>query len=250
MSDLNLNLLQAISNWQRGGNAREKHYRGQALKEAVKNLDKKFRCTSLVAFRKVDLKKQPLWQLLAGGKLKETISAWTSTTDVAKTFKGGVPLKAWQGVIVEYLPKPEEVIVNLASLYADSSFKEAIEFHRTNITDYDNGMGEYKGSQNEVVIEKDSLTPSEIYALGGYSNEPYKLGRIFFGRDPEPIEIAWMQVELQRIGKSFGPWWIEGDAKDRVLRHILEEIPALQELKQLQVAKEERRVERLKAVSK
>jgi hypothetical protein len=91
--DFTLELLQAISDWQQGGNGREKHYRGRALKARAAGLDQRFRQTGLVCFRKVSLKKRPLWQLLADNKLPETISAWTATTDVAKTFKHGVPAR-------------------------------------------------------------------------------------------------------------------------------------------------------------
>jgi hypothetical protein len=40
--EFDLQLLQTISDWQQGGNAREKHYRGKALKAAAAKLDPKF----------------------------------------------------------------------------------------------------------------------------------------------------------------------------------------------------------------
>jgi hypothetical protein len=123
--DFDLELLQAVSDWQQGGNAREKHYRGLMLKRVCATLDKRYRQCGLVAFRRVALKKTPLWQFIARGTLRETISAWTVATNVAKTIKEGVPEPGWQGVILQYYPEPGSVIVSLSTLYACRGFQAA-----------------------------------------------------------------------------------------------------------------------------
>ena len=231
IKQFSLELLRAINDWQQGGNARKKHYRGQTLKRVCATLDDRFRRCGLVVFRKVSLKKSPLWQLLAKGSLGETISAWTASTDVAKTFKDGVPEPGWQGVILQYHPEPGSVIVNLSTLYACPAFKEATQRQRANIASFDLGMGKFKGSQAEVVIERRAVSPENIHALGGYSSEPQHLGRVIFGRDVTNDEVTWMRRVLQKHGQDFGPWWIQDQAKDRVLRRIQEQMEHFAQLK-------------------
>ena len=41
--------------------------------------------------------KDRVWQLLAENKLPETIASWTSSHDVARYFKGGVPPEPLKG---------------------------------------------------------------------------------------------------------------------------------------------------------
>ena len=228
--------LQAISDWQQGGDAREKHQRGQKLKRLAGGLDSKFRTTGLVCFRRVALHKTPIWKLLAEGRLDETISSWTATTDVAKTFKSGVPPPGWQGVILEWAPGkgPGKVIVNLAALYADEGFCRAIEKYKDKIVDYAKGMGKYSGTQNEVVIELDAVQLSDIYAMGGVSSEPHELGRVLFGREVKQREIAWMREVLKKQGQDFGPWWIDGKEKDRALQSTMRYVPELKRIKEAQ----------------
>ena len=236
-TEFNLQLLQAISDWQQGGNAKEKHYRGKALKQACQTLDDKYRRCGLLAFRRVALKKTPLWKLLAKGKLPETISAWTVDIDFAKKFKGGVPERGWQGVIVQYLPEPGSVIVNLSMLYASENFLNSIERHRSRIQAFDSGMGKYEGGQSEIVIERNSISPEDIYALGGYSSDPHDVGRLILGRTVSKYEIDWMRRILDKHGQAFGPWWIDGAAKERVLQRIKAQIPKLLEIERSQLAR-------------
>jgi hypothetical protein len=57
---LSLELLQAISDWQRGGSPRQKQRRGQRLKAAAAALDPKFRSCGLCVFRQIALAKGSL----------------------------------------------------------------------------------------------------------------------------------------------------------------------------------------------
>lgn len=236
--EFSLPVLQAISDWQCDYDQAEKAKRGAALAAVASHLQPRFKTLSLMAFRRFDLTKTPLWQLLADGHLPETISSWTLTTDVAKTFKGGVPPAGWQGVIVQCAPADAEVILNLATLYRDAEFKKAIERHKSKIRDFDLGMGQYGAVEDEVVIRREVLTPGDIYALGGYSSTPEQLGRVIFGRDVTADEIGWMRASLRKQGDDFGPWWLDGERKDKVLERTRLHIPRLLEQKRLQEVRE------------
>lgn len=222
-----LELLQAISDWQRGGYPKLKQARGERLAIVSASLDKRFRSSGLVVCRKLNLSKTPLWQLLDSGQLSETVSAWTQETDVAKAFKGGVTSDPGQSVIIISPPGSGEVVLNLVALFADAGFKTAVKQLATQIANYDKGIGRYMNSQSEVILRKTHFDIGDIYALGGHSSTPIEIGRSLFGRAPTAEEITWMRGALQKSGKDFGPWWIEGAAKDRVIARTRGEIPRL-----------------------
>jgi hypothetical protein len=114
-----LPLLQAISDWQRGGDAKQNKARGKKLKEACASLPDKYRACSMCCFRQIALPKGGVWDLIGEDRLPEKISSWTLDIEVAKGFKGGVPPEGqgYQGVILCLRPPPTSVIINLSELY-------------------------------------------------------------------------------------------------------------------------------------
>jgi hypothetical protein len=215
-------LIQAINDWQRGGDAKQKARRGLALKEACQSLDPRFRRTTLVCFRQISVSPSAVWQLHDKLGLSETISAWTLTTDVAKAFKGGVPPAGNPGLILDIVPPEGSVIVNLDALYREPAFVAACEAARNRISAYGSGIAAYGNSQNEVVLELESVPMSSVYALGGHSSSREMIAEFYFGHPPTPDE--W--EEFSRIEAAsdvrFGPRWITGAAKERVLTRTLE----------------------------
>jgi hypothetical protein len=94
-----LELVQAVSDWQRGGSHNQKVKRGQRLKVVAAELPEAFRVCTDPCFRQEAHAKDRVWQLLANNHLPETIAAWTVDLRTAKTFKGGMPPPGLQGVI-------------------------------------------------------------------------------------------------------------------------------------------------------
>ena len=85
-----------------------------------------FRQCGLVTYRQVALDKGEVWKLIEERTLREAVSAWTLSAAVAKTFKGGVPPEGWQGAIFAITPQPQNMIINLNSLYACPEFQEPL----------------------------------------------------------------------------------------------------------------------------
>lgn len=234
--DFGLELLQAVSDWQRGGDAEQKHRRGEALRRAASTLDPRFRACGLVVYRQISLEKGGVWALLADRKLPETLSGWTLALEIAKTFKGGVPPEGWQGVIVAAAPSPENVVVNLDTLYRDPAFSEAIARRRSEIAGYEAGAGRYAGMQSEVVMELEHVVPDDIHAMGGYSSDRDTLIRMMFGCEPTPELVLWFETNRQRAGVGLGPVWLEGAALRRVIRRMQPGIEQLRAIKAAQLA--------------
>lgn len=186
-------------------------------------LPARFRRADTPCFRQIALDKSFLWRLAIETELPEAISSWTTSFEVAKQFKGGVPPEGdWQGTIWAVSPRPEQVIANLEALFSDDQFCEACEKAREQIAHYHAGIGRYRGSQHEVVLEIERLPLANVHAMGGYSSNRETMATWLFG--PEPSESALEKLDelLARAGRQLGPAWVTGAAKDRVLRKMLE----------------------------
>lgn len=235
-----LSLLQAISDWQRGGSATQSERRGQVLKKECTSLPEHYRTCLLVCYRQVALPKAGVWSLIGQGCLPEKISSWTLDLEVAKAFKGGVPPQGqgFQGTILYLYPPPGRIIVNLSKLYRDSAFIEALEKNKGNITGYHQGAGCFRNSQCEVVLEIDAVTPEDIYSLGGHSTPLKKLvsqaADLVYRRPTTEAERQQLLLEATHAGVNAGPGWLNMDATRRVLARTKPQAATLAELKRRQ----------------
>jgi hypothetical protein len=229
-----LEFLQAVSDWQRGGDERQKAKRGRRLKELAADIDVRFRRCGLVAYRQVALQKGGTWDLIAEEQLSETISAWTLSLSVAEAFKGGVPPEGWQGVILAYAPAPKEVVLNINALYTSDEFSKELAAADKGIVGFADGAARYGGSQAEVVLEIESLKISDIYSLGGYSSDRDTLIRMMFGQEPTPELTVWFETHRESAGVSLGPWWIRGELLRRVLTRMGPHVERLKKVKAIQ----------------
>jgi hypothetical protein len=161
-------LIQAVNDWQRGGDHHQKLQRSKKLSACAATLPAQYRQCNVACFRQEAHEKDRTWQLLADNCLPETIAAWTTDLQIAKTLKGGVPPLGLQGVIFRLFPPPGTVVVNLAGLYTDPDFLAAVEKHEHTIIGFQDGIGRWRGSQSEVVLELESLNSAEVYSYGGF----------------------------------------------------------------------------------
>jgi hypothetical protein len=104
MSVFTLALLQAVNNWQRGGDHDQKVRRGNALKQEAASLPEKFRTADVTCYRQEAHEKDRVFQLLADEHLPETIAEWTTDINVARSIKGCVPPAHLRGLIFSIKP--------------------------------------------------------------------------------------------------------------------------------------------------
>lgn len=201
-------LLQAINDWQRGGDANQKKRRGEALKKAAKSLPLVFRQVSGTCYRQIAFDNKSVWQLGTEYQVQETLSAWSESLEAAKDFKGGVPPIGYQGIIFKIKPGTGTVILNLSVLFRDTEFNKAVEENKTNIISYDKGIGRYGASQAEVVIETEFLPLDSLHAWGGYSSSESNLAEMYFGRAASDDELDWLRSLMKQDGLSCGPRWL------------------------------------------
>lgn len=238
--NFSLELLQAVSDWQRGGDAKQNIRRGQALKNACLSLPQEYRTCNLCCFRQVGLPKGGVWKLIGEDRLSEKISSWSLDIEVVKGFKGGVHPEGqgYQGIILCVLPKAANVIGNLQELYRDRAFTEALEQHKTDIAGYHDGAGRYGNTQSEVVLEVSSVTQDEIYSMGGHSSEFDKLvdeaAKLIYGREATPEKRQAVMLKVEHLRSVAGPDWLSVEATQRVLMRMKPHAKVLGVVKMIQ----------------
>jgi hypothetical protein len=229
VSNFSLPLLQAINNWQRGFNHEQKPKRIAALKSASADLDQRYRVLTEPCYRQLTLEPRYVMEMGLRYRIQEATSSWTFRLDVAEQFKGGVAPKDMEllPVIVRTLPDPEAVVINLAALYADSGFLAAVDQHQNDIKGFWDGIGRWRDSQAEVVLELDVIYLHEVHAAGGHSSpretilqHPRVIEELL---KLEPEAFAIVEKAIAKGQGEFGPHWLKDAAKDRVLRKWIEE---------------------------
>lgn len=240
IEEFGLPLLQAISDWQRGGDAKQNRRRGEALKAVCGSLPKKFRISSLCCFRQIALPKGGVWDLIGEDKLSEKISSWTTSIEVAKGFKNGVPPEGqgYQGVILCVHPGHDSVVVNLGELYRNRTFVVALEQNKNSILGYNNGAGRYGNDQMEVVLEIASVTQQEIYSMGGHSSPFDQLVDMaaakHYGPNATSAQRSDLLAKADHVRTEAGPCWLSTDATQRVLARMEPHAERLSEIKRQQ----------------
>lgn len=223
-----LPLLQAINDWQRGGDARAKHARGRALKAVAPALPLTFKQAGSPCFRRIALNPRYVWGLGTQLCLKETLSSWTDSFDGAKRFKGGVPPVGYQGIILAIQPGTGTVILNLPALFQDKDFVRAVNDSKSKITNYADGLGRYGNSEREIVIEVSHVPLASVFAYGGYSHSLANLAQKHFGRAPTASDLALFLNMLKQRGQTLGPRWLTTpSALQRVRRYFTSEAARL-----------------------
>jgi hypothetical protein len=235
-----LSVVQAINDWQRGGDAKQKKRRGEALKRECRSLPGEFRQCESLCYRQIALPKGSVWSLLVEDALAEKVSAWTTELAVSEKFKGGVPPEGqgYCGVIFAYIPKPENVVVNLSLVYQDPHFNRACEDLRPRINGYADGIGRYGNEQSEVVLKMQVLTQNDLHSFGGHSSPFDELveltAHLMYGRAPSTKELQDLRQKVEHVRDWAGPAWLPPDATQRVLSRLAPHADLLAAIKKLQ----------------
>ncbi len=227
-------LIQAISDWQRGGSPNQKKARAEELENQAQSLPLEFRSSALTCFRQIALKKDSLCDLAETLELPESISAWTISPEAARQIKGGVPPEQeYQGVIFVIPPPDGSVIVNLDRLFRDDGFCKRVEQVKGKIERFGDGMGRYGNDQMEVVIKINKISLSDVFELGGYSSNQKELAMRYFGQLPTEENTEAFDRLMAQAKRELGATWLGGDAKERVIKSIRNISPKLRTIRQL-----------------
>jgi hypothetical protein len=154
--------LIALSNWQ-GGWADQDRRRTFAdeLVKHCENLPIKFKAVDHYCYRKRFIVEGEMIPIFLNDNYFDGIASWTEEKKIADDFKGFLKVDTKFAMIFKHKPLPEEVIVNINSLWQDKNFKEAAQmFINDNILDSKYLKG-FKNSQQEVIL-RSTLKGSEV----------------------------------------------------------------------------------------
>lgn len=227
-----IELLQAISNWQKGGDLKQKTKRGLALKEVSNDLPAQYKMVDSTCYRQISLEKSSLWYIGKEYHLNETISSWTTSFEVSKEFKGGVPPIGYQGVIFKIEPEMiDQSVINLEILFKCEKFQEFLNSNISRIHDYHNGIGRYANSQKEIVIEVEKLPLESLIAWGGYTSSMKELADMYFNHEVNIMEEKEFQVLMEKAGIQCGGCWLTtSDAVKRISERLMYHTKNLSEM--------------------
>lgn len=204
-------LLSAIEDWMNHDPARRME-KADRLREKLKHVEPEFKTCEVRCYRRIDFPRDsadnprgiplPLLDLLHTGRLKESVSSWTTDPAVARAHLEGVQTDA-TCVIFARIPQPHEVWVDLSRLLRSPRFKAAL-----GSSGYP-AIRQWMARESEVILEIPHVTPHDVFAWGGFAGtlEQLKNSARADGKSPEEIE------NLEELLKSQGArpgqeWWL------------------------------------------
>lgn len=166
-------LLKSISNWQNGWNENQERRREIANKLVIEceKLPAKFKTVDGFCYRKRFINEGEVVPIILDDDFFEGISSWTEELDYAKGFKGIIKPSSKFVMLFKHKPLPEEIVVNIVSLWKDEQFKEAAE----NLKSRDETSVKalfhfhFKHNQFEIVL-KSTLKGTEVEDVVGVSS--------------------------------------------------------------------------------
>jgi hypothetical protein len=218
--------LHAVDRWQKGGDRVAKAKRGERLKREVLALNDPVICEcTRVVYRRLALPQSDIWKFITAGILRETISAWTVDDDIAKGVKGGIPEewkagKRWFGLVLQHEPRPDEVILNLETLWVDMAYQQALS--SAGPTEYTEGIRRYENSQREVVLEVSRFSLREIWSWGGYSSSVEDLAELINGAPATKEQVEWLRAVFEKENIPVGARWTAPAGARNVTRRVLD----------------------------
>lgn len=227
-----IELIQAVSDWQRFGWGEQKQQRASDLKRVCTNISPKFRQAPEVCYRRLNLTGDKLLILGDTGFLPEETSSWTTDLDVAKNFTAIPKFGHKLANVFTIIPTPESVVVSITALFNDSDFQKSIDVHKSSIIGFDEGIGAYADSEKEVVITNSAIPIEDIITWGGHSSFTqeeldgllYYIFKFINEVEPTPEQFKSMRDQMVKDGDVAGANWLKNKAavnrlRDKTISH-------------------------------
>lgn len=167
-------LIDAIASWQNGWreDSIKKSKLANQLTEQAQTLPDAAKVVTDRCYRVLLLDKSTISALFFDGHLTESVSSWTTNRSLAAHFKSHLE-NDQVGVVFSHAPAPEEVVVNIASMWQDPFFVECLNSYRQGGVTFHEALyhfGPEQNNQSEVVLNVEKLKLSEISGFSGRSS--------------------------------------------------------------------------------
>jgi hypothetical protein len=172
MEDLfNDGFLTSLSNWQRGWAERQSNRREIADKliSQCGKLPDEFREFKGLCYRKRFILRGEVVPILLNNDFFEGIASWSSNLNYAEGFKGIYREDSAFVAVFEHKPFPNEVVVNIISLWQNDDFKNAVKKFEKERPEDAKPLLNFKDSQSEIIL-RSTLKGNEIVNIVGTSS--------------------------------------------------------------------------------
>lgn len=163
--------LISLSKWQKGW-AENQDKRRQIADELVRQCEQipnRYKTYYRACYRKRFIVNGEMAPILLYDNFFEGIASWTSDLDYAKRFKGIDRPSSKFVVIFKKKPRPQEIILNIQSLWNDPDFKNAVQEFEMDDSDAAKALLNFKDLQSEIIL-RSTLKGSEIIDIVGESS--------------------------------------------------------------------------------
>jgi hypothetical protein len=120
-------------------------------------------------YRKRFIREGEVVPILIDNDFFEGIASWTTKKDYAKKFKGIITPDTKFVMLFKHEPQPNEIVVNIISLWKDAEFKEAAEKFKKDNAEASEALFNFKDSQSEIIL-RSTLRGTEIEDLVSISS--------------------------------------------------------------------------------
>jgi hypothetical protein len=208
VTDFTPEFLDALDDWLLD-TAYGKHAKAARLTAAAKTAPAKFRAFGGPAYRRIDLKKDPVTLLGAYLALDESTSSWTKALDLAKR-QDPLPAFPHSAFVFERRFTPNEVVLDVEALNHDAAFERArIAFGPGR------GGFDHMRTEREVVAQVDRIHLNDVVAAG--MRVPV-YGPRWLGRSGSQASLRrWLKAvdtivaaDQLRDGEVVGGWMVDG----------------------------------------
>ncbi|GCC50347.1 hypothetical protein SanaruYs_05620 [Chryseotalea sanaruensis] len=195
--------LLALSKWQNGWaeNQEERRKIADELVRQCEKLAQKFKTVNHPCYRKRFIKSGELIPILIDNYFFEGVASWTKDIEYAKWFKGRVKPDVKHVMVFKHLPLPQEIVVNIMSLWEDEEFKKVAEIFKTEDREASRALFNFKDNQSEIVLRSTlkgneiedmvgiSSSFDELCDMAGIPDDKREQLSIKYARDPNGLDI-------------------------------------------------------------
>ena len=200
MTPYPISFLRALDDWLAGA-PEQRVAKAERLRRELVHIEPEYRQCNVCCYRRIDFPQDstenvrnvitPMLDLLHTGKLRESISSWSTDPEVAKAHVEGVQ----QGeicMIFSRMPAPNEVWLNIGELVKSLRF----------VTGFQGGsmIDHWAAREKEVILEVRHVSPEDVYSFGGFigTGDQIRLTGIIDGFPPELFN--GLELLMQRRG--------------------------------------------------
>ena len=162
------------------------------------------------------------WPFFWDGEIQEGAASWSTDYEFCKTIFKKDPRPGTIVCIFRRVPTQSEVILNIAELWTNSDFKEAIQSYADRREPNFEALQHFRDVQSEVILDA-PLTMDDVVAFCGQVPSLEQLCNAAQIEQPEDEDELWRRLVQKNLLPTL-PYWLEGQASQRAIDNAIKVI--------------------------